>query len=80
MKDPHSALFVVFLAALAGLPPLSIDMALPALRGIAASLRTSPGHAGLTLSLFMAGFAITPLLYGPVSDRRRQSDLASEIG
>lgn len=69
MKNPHSALFVVFLAALAGLPPLSIDMALPALHGIAASLRTSPGHAGLTLSLFMAGFAITPLLYGPVSDR-----------
>jgi len=69
MKNPHSALFVVFLAALAALPPLSIDMALPALHGIAASLNTSPGRAGLTLSLFMAGFAITPLIYGPVSDR-----------
>jgi DHA1 family bicyclomycin/chloramphenicol resistance-like MFS transporter len=69
MKNPHSARFVVFLAALAALPPLSIDMALPALHGIAASLHTSPGRAGLTLSLFMAGFAITPLIYGPLSDR-----------
>jgi len=69
MKNPHSAIFVVFLAALAALPPLSIDMALPALHGIAASLHTSLGRAGLTLSLFMAGFAITPLIYGPLSDR-----------
>jgi len=69
MKNPHSAMFVVFLAALAALPPLSIDMALPALHRIAASLHTSPGRGGLTLSLFMAGFAITPLLYGPLSDR-----------
>lgn len=69
MKNPHSLIFVVFLAALAGLPPLSIDMALPALHGIAATLTTSLGRAGLTLSLFMAGFAITPLIYGPVSDR-----------
>jgi DHA1 family bicyclomycin/chloramphenicol resistance-like MFS transporter len=69
MKNPHSALFVVFLAALAALPPLSIDMALPALHDIGASLRVAPGAAGLTLSVFMAGFAITPLIYGPVSDR-----------
>ncbi len=69
MKNPHSFVFIVFLAALAGLPPLSIDMALPALRAIAMTLDTSPGRAGLTLSLFMAGFAITPLIYGPLSDR-----------
>jgi len=69
MKNPHSILFVMFLAALAALPPLSIDMALPALHDIATSLGTSPGRAGLTLTLFMAGFAITPLLYGPLSDR-----------
>lgn len=69
MKNPQSLVFIVFLAALAGLPPLSIDMALPALHAIATTLDTSPGRAGLTLSLFMAGFAITPLIYGPLSDR-----------
>ncbi len=69
MKNTHSVWFIVFLAALAALPPLSIDMALPALRDITANLGTSPGRAGLTLSLFMAGFAATPLLYGPLSDR-----------
>ena len=50
-------------------PLLSIDMALPALRGIASGLRAAPGAVGLTLSIFMAGFAATPILYGPVSDR-----------
>jgi DHA1 family bicyclomycin/chloramphenicol resistance-like MFS transporter len=61
--------FLIFLASLAALPPLSIDMALPALRGIASGLRAAPGAVGLTLSIFMAGFAATPILYGPVSDR-----------
>lgn len=69
MKNPHSLIFLVFLSALAALPPFSIDMALPALRDIAAGLNTAPGNAGYTLTLFMAGFAATPVLYGPLSDR-----------
>ncbi|MCB5943241.1 multidrug effflux MFS transporter [Acidocella sp. KAb 2-4] len=69
MKNPHSLIFLIFLAALAALPPFSIDMALPALREIGTSLNTAPGMTGLTLSLFMAGFATTPVVYGPLSDR-----------
>ncbi len=69
MKHVRGPLFLVFLASLAALPPLSIDMALPALRGIAAGLHAAPGAVGLTLSVFMAGFAATPILYGPLSDR-----------
>jgi MFS transporter, DHA1 family, multidrug resistance protein len=69
MKNPHSLVFLVFLAGLAALPPFSIDMALPALRQIGGSLHSAPGTTGLTLSLFMAGFAATPVIYGPLSDR-----------
>jgi DHA1 family bicyclomycin/chloramphenicol resistance-like MFS transporter len=67
---PHSILFAVFLGALAALPPISIDMALPALVNIASTLHASASQAGLTLSLFMAGFAVGPIVYGPLSDAK----------
>jgi DHA1 family bicyclomycin/chloramphenicol resistance-like MFS transporter len=31
--------------------------------------RVAPAEAGSTSSLFMLGFAVAPLLYGPASDR-----------
>jgi len=64
-----SAPFTGFLAALAALPPLSIDMGLPGIPSIEASFPTSGGHGALTLSLFLAGFAISPLACGPLADR-----------
>lgn len=66
---PHSLSFTILLGMLAALPPLSIDMGLPAFPAIGASLNASSGSVGLTLSLFMAGFAIAQLLFGPLSDR-----------
>jgi MFS transporter, DHA1 family, multidrug resistance protein len=65
----QGSLFALFLGALAALPPISIDMALPALGRIAHTLHVSPGMAQLTLSFFMAGFALSPIAYGPLSDR-----------
>jgi DHA1 family bicyclomycin/chloramphenicol resistance-like MFS transporter len=65
----HGSLFALFLGALAALPPISIDMALPALSPIAHTLHVTPGMAQLTLSFFMAGFALSPIAYGPFSDR-----------
>ncbi|BAY30561.1 major facilitator superfamily protein [Nostoc carneum NIES-2107] len=66
---PKSLGFTILLGALSALPPLSIDMGLPAFPQISAALRTSPGTVGLTLSLFMLGFAIAQLGFGPLSDR-----------
>ena len=66
---PKSLSFTILLGALSALPPLSIDMGLPAFPTISAALRTSPGAVGLTLSLFMLGFAIAQLGFGPLSDR-----------
>ncbi|WP_375505757.1 multidrug effflux MFS transporter [uncultured Nostoc sp.] len=66
---PKSLGFTILLGALSALPPLSIDMGLPAFPTISAALRTSSGAVGLTLSLFMLGFAIAQLGFGPLSDR-----------
>ena len=66
---PASTAFNVLLAALAALPSFGIDMSLPALASIGSSLGVSPEKAGLTMSLFMVGFATAPVLFGPLSDR-----------
>jgi DHA1 family bicyclomycin/chloramphenicol resistance-like MFS transporter len=61
--------YLFFLGALAALPPISIDMALPALTRIGHDLNAGAGLVGLTLSLFMLGFSISPVVLGPFSDR-----------
>ncbi len=60
---------VVTLAALTALGPLATDMYLPAMPAMAEALDTGPDRVQLTLSLYMAGFALAQLLCGPVSDR-----------
>ena len=70
MPIPRGSLaFTLMLGALAALPPLGIDMSLPALPSIASGLGTSAAAAGATLSIFLLGFALAPLLFGPLSDR-----------
>jgi DHA1 family bicyclomycin/chloramphenicol resistance-like MFS transporter len=59
------ALLTLFL----GLQPLSTDLYLPTLPALAADLRASPADVQLTLSVFIATFAFSQLLVGPVSDR-----------
>lgn len=66
---PNSMAFTLLLGFLFALPSFGIDMSLPALSATAAALRVAPAQVGFTMSLFMLGFAIAPLLYGPISDR-----------
>jgi DHA1 family bicyclomycin/chloramphenicol resistance-like MFS transporter len=66
---PASTAFTLLLGFLVALPSFGIDMSLPALTATGAALRVAPAQAGLMISLFMFGFAIAPLLYGPASDR-----------
>ena len=75
----RSSLFTLLIAAMGALPPLSIDMILPALPSIAAGLRAPVGRAGLAISLFLVGFALSQVVLGPLSDRlgRRPVLLAS---
>lgn len=66
---PESFAFTLLLGALGALPPLSIDMALPALPQLGADFHVSVAAAAWTLSLFMAGFGVAQLVFGPLSER-----------
>ena len=68
-KDKNSSLgLVVILGLLAMLMPLSIDMYLPALPQIAREFGVSAGSVQMTLNLYILGFALGQLLYGPLAD------------
>jgi DHA1 family bicyclomycin/chloramphenicol resistance-like MFS transporter len=66
---PHSLRFTIRLAAMSALPPLSVDMVLPALAVLGQDLRAAPQTAGLTLSAFLVGFSASQLVFGPLGDR-----------
>lgn len=57
------------LGALAAFGPLSIDLYLPALPAIAVGLGASPEAVQLSVTVFLAGFTLGMLFYGPLSDR-----------
>ena len=69
MISPISIAFTMSIAALVALGPLSTDMYLPALPGLVDEFSTDAGRVQLTLSLFLAGFAVAQIVYGPLSDR-----------
>ncbi len=66
---PESVAFTILVGALAALPPLSVDIGLPAFPALERGLDATAAGAGLTLSLFLAGFATAQLILGPLSDR-----------
>jgi MFS transporter, DHA1 family, multidrug resistance protein len=70
--------FVYLLPALTAVQALSTDLYLPALPAIVAAFGADIAKGQLTLSVFLLGFALAQLVYGPVSDRfgRRPALLA----
>jgi DHA1 family bicyclomycin/chloramphenicol resistance-like MFS transporter len=65
----HGLGFTVFLGGLSALPPLAIDMALPSLALVQADLGATQTQAASAIAIFLAGFAIAPLVVGPLCDR-----------
>jgi DHA1 family bicyclomycin/chloramphenicol resistance-like MFS transporter len=61
--------FILLLGALVAFGPLAIDLYLPALPAIAAGLSASAEAVQASITVFLAGFAVGMLFYGPISDR-----------
>ena len=65
----ESVVFTMFLASMTMLTSVSIDMALPAVPAIERLFHLAEGRGALVFSVFLAGYAITPLIGGPLADR-----------
>jgi DHA1 family bicyclomycin/chloramphenicol resistance-like MFS transporter len=62
-------LIVTLLALLLGTQPITTDLYLPALPGLAADLNSPMGSTQLTLSALLFAFGFSQLLLGPAADR-----------
>jgi len=60
---------VIFLAALTAFPALSTDLYLPALPGMTEYFNVPEYQTNLTLILFFVFYAVSMLVWGPLSDR-----------
>lgn len=65
----HSRLLFGLIIGLVAIGPLSTDLYLPSLPAIGQSLGANVAATQLTLSVYMAAFALVQLVYGPLSDR-----------
>ncbi|MGG7814690.1 purine nucleoside transporter PunC [Klebsiella aerogenes] len=68
MQQPGKG-FLVWLGGLSVLGFLATDMYLPAFAAIQQDLNASAASVSASLSLFLAGFALGQLFWGPLSDR-----------
>lgn len=74
--------FITLMAALMAINALAIDVMLPALSEIGSSLGVmTANHHQYVISVYLLGFAISQLFYGPISDRfGRKKPLMIGIG
>ncbi|MDQ0316601.1 multidrug effflux MFS transporter [Amorphus orientalis] len=69
MLKPGTIALTALLATLQAVGPIATDTYLPSLPSIAVHLDASISTVQLTLSVFLIGFALAQIVYGPVSDR-----------
>ncbi|RLA03904.1 MAG: Bcr/CflA family drug resistance efflux transporter, partial [Gammaproteobacteria bacterium] len=69
MISPKSFVATAIIAALVAIGPLSTDMYLPAFPALMKAFDTEINQVQYTLSVFLVGFALAQLVYGPLSDR-----------
>lgn len=68
-QNKNNFFFLVYLAGLSIIGFLATDMYLPAFDIMRTDLDTTKSSISATLSLFLAGYAIAQLLWGPISDK-----------
>jgi DHA1 family bicyclomycin/chloramphenicol resistance-like MFS transporter len=69
MLRPDTFALTALLALLTALGPVAVDMYLPSFPEIGRQLSASPATVQLTLSLYLAAYAVGQIIYGPLSDR-----------
>jgi DHA1 family bicyclomycin/chloramphenicol resistance-like MFS transporter len=69
MLRPDTFALTALLALLTAIGPVSVDMYLASLPDIGRMLVTSPAAVQLTLSVYLTGYTIGQIVYGPLSDR-----------
>lgn len=69
MPNPRSMIVTVLLTLAVALGPMSTDFYLPSLPSLVDYFATDVARVQLTLSVFLVGFAVGQLFYGPLSDR-----------
>lgn len=68
-EQKNNFLFFAYLAGLSIVGFLATDMYLPAFDKMRIDLNTTKSNISATLSLFLAGYAIAQLVWGPISDK-----------
>lgn len=66
---PDSLALTALLAFLSAFGPLSVDLFLPSMPQIGRAYGAPPSQVQLTISLYLFGFAIGQIIYGPIADR-----------
>jgi DHA1 family bicyclomycin/chloramphenicol resistance-like MFS transporter len=69
MLRPDTFALTALLSLLTALGPVAVDMYLPSFPEIGRVLAASPATVQLTLSLYLACYAVGQVIYGPLSDR-----------
>ena len=68
MLRPNSLSFILFVGGLLAFGPLTLEMYVPTLPLVAEAFGVGAGPAQLTVSVYLAGFAIGQLVSGPLVD------------
>ncbi|MGI9465448.1 MAG: MFS transporter, partial [Aestuariivirgaceae bacterium] len=76
--EPKPMLFYAILVAVSTVGPLAMNIFVPFIPGLMSEFSATSGAVQLTLTVYLAGIAISQLCYGPFSDRfgRRPAMLA----
>ncbi|KPW00862.1 Inner membrane transport protein YdhC [Pseudoalteromonas sp. P1-11] len=72
----NTRILLPLLASIVAITPLAIDMYLPAMLVIANDLQTTMPNVQISLSIYLAGYSLGMLFFGPIADQLGRRKLA----